>query len=95
MTARWTPLRIAATAEVVSLAVLFTNLFTVHWPAVSSLIGPTHGCCYLLVIILTAREPHATTRTKLTALIPAIGGLLVLRRLHPSPLGAERSTTDG
>ena len=75
------PLRVAATAEVVSLVILFTNLFTVHWPAVSSLIGPTHGCCYLLVVILAARTPQASTTTKLLALIPAIGGLLVLRRL--------------
>ncbi|GAB2597413.1 DUF3817 domain-containing protein [Kribbella endophytica] len=76
------PLRAAATAEVVSLVILFTNLFTVHRPEVSSLIGPIHGCCYLLVIILTARSAQATTNTKLLALIPAIGGLLVLRRLN-------------
>ncbi|GAB3812225.1 DUF3817 domain-containing protein [Kribbella italica] len=76
------PLRAAATAEVVSLVILFTNVFTVHWPAVSSLIGPIHGCCYLLVVILTARTVQAATNTKLLALIPAIGGLLVLRRLN-------------
>ena len=76
------PLKAAATAEVVSLVILFTNLFTVHWPAVSSLIGPIHGCCYLLVVILTARTTQASTTTKLLALIPAIGGLLVLRRLR-------------
>jgi hypothetical protein len=84
------PLRAAATAEVVSLVILFTNLFTVHWPAVSSLIGPTHGCCYLLVVILTARTAQASTSTKLLALVPAIGGLLVLRRLTPVASGNER-----
>lgn len=41
-----------------------------------------HGCCYLLVIILTARSAQATKNTKLLALIPAVGGLLVLRRLN-------------
>jgi hypothetical protein len=76
----WSPLRAAATAEVVSLVVLFANLLTVHWPAVSSLIGPIHGCCYLLVVILTAREA-ASRATKLIALVPAVGGLIVLRRL--------------
>jgi hypothetical protein len=75
------PLRAAATAEVVSLVVLFANLFTVHEPAISSLIGPIHGCCYLLVVILTARHARATTSTRLLALVPAVGGLLVLRRL--------------
>lgn len=84
------PLRAAATAEVVSLVILFTNLFTVHWPAVSSLIGPIHGCCYLLVVILTARTAQASTSTKLLALVPAIGGLLVLRRVAPVASGNER-----
>ncbi|MEV6282105.1 DUF3817 domain-containing protein [Kribbella sp. NPDC051770] len=73
-------LRIAATIEIASLAILLGNLFTVHWPPVASLLGPIHGCCYLAVVALTARTPGATTRTKLLALIPAIGGLLVLRR---------------
>jgi hypothetical protein len=77
----WSPLRAAATVEVVSLVVLFANLLTVHWPAVSSLIGPIHGCCYLLVVILTARESRASRATKLIALVPAVGGLIVLRRL--------------
>ncbi|GAA1550232.1 DUF3817 domain-containing protein [Kribbella lupini] len=84
------PLKAAATAEVVSLVILFTNLFTVHWPAVSSLIGPTHGCCYLLVVILTARTTQASTNTKLLALIPAIGGLLALRRLGPVAAGNDQ-----
>lgn len=73
-------LQIAATVELVSLLVLLTNLATAHWPAVSSTIGPTHGCAYLLVIILTFSQ-SSETRTRATAVIPAVGGLLVLRRL--------------
>ncbi|WP_432941607.1 DUF3817 domain-containing protein [Kribbella sp. CA-253562] len=89
---KWTPLRAAATAEVVSLVILFANLFTVHWAAVSSLIGPTHGCCYLLVVILTAREARASRPTKLIALIPAVGGLLVLRRLAGADVALSNKT---
>ena len=73
-------LRIAAGTELVTLVVLLTNLATAHWPAVSSSVGSTHGCAYLFVIILTASQSRAT-RTRATAVIPGIGGLLVLRRL--------------
>jgi len=73
-------LRIAAGAELGTLAVLLTNLATVHWPQVSSTVGPTHGCAYLFVIILTAHQSRAT-RTRATAVVPGIGGLLVLWQL--------------
>jgi hypothetical protein len=79
------PLRIAAGVEFVSLIVLFANLASVHWPAISSLIGPTHGCAYLFVIVAAVREPAATRQTKLMAFIPGVGGLLVLRRLATRP----------
>ncbi|MET1072835.1 MAG: DUF3817 domain-containing protein [Umezawaea sp.] len=73
-------LRIAAAVELVSLVLLLTNLLTVHWRAVSSLVGPTHGCAYLAVVVLAFRWDAATTRTRLLSLVPGIGGLLVLRQ---------------
>jgi len=73
-------LRGAALAEFVSLALLLGNLATVHWPAVASLLGPIHGCAYLFVIGATIRASAATS-TRLLALVPGIGGLLVIRRL--------------
>jgi hypothetical protein len=73
-------LRIAAAAELATLVVLLTNLATVHWPQVSSAAGPIHGCAYLFVIILTVRQSRAT-RSWATAVVPGIGGLLVLRQL--------------
>ncbi|GLY68070.1 DUF3817 domain-containing protein [Amycolatopsis taiwanensis] len=73
-------LRIAAGVELATLVVLLTNLATVHWPPLSSAIGPTHGCAYLFVIVLTIRQSRAT-RTRAMALVPGIGGLLVLRQL--------------
>ncbi|WP_329044454.1 DUF3817 domain-containing protein [Amycolatopsis sp. NBC_01488] len=84
----WSPLRIAATVELVSLIVLLVNLATAHWPAVSSLLGPTHGCAYLFVFIATARHPDTTRVITATALVPGIGGMLALRQL------SRRRTSD-
>jgi hypothetical protein len=72
-------LRIAARAEVATLALLLLNLATVHWEAVSSLLGPTHGAAYLVVIMATW-QATASRRLRLLAFVPGIGGLLVLRR---------------
>ncbi|MEV6630397.1 DUF3817 domain-containing protein [Actinoplanes sp. NPDC051470] len=71
-------LRTAAIVELLSLAVLLTNLATVHVPAVASLVGPIHGCAYLLVIG-AAWHLTRSARTTLLAVIPVIGGLLALR----------------
>jgi hypothetical protein len=77
----WSPLRIAGTVELCTLLAMLANLATVHWQPVSSLLGPTHGCAYLFVVIATARHRKATGRLVATAVIPGVGGLLVLRRL--------------
>jgi hypothetical protein len=76
---RW--FRIVAAVELVSLIVLFVNLATAHLPAITSLGGPVHGCAYLVVVVATLRNPTAATSTKLMALLPGFGGLLVSRRL--------------
>jgi hypothetical protein len=75
------PLRIAAAVELVSLLVLLVNLATVHLPAITSLGGPAHGLAYLVVVVVTARQPAATTAAKVMAWVPGVGGLLVLRQL--------------
>ncbi|TDD23041.1 DUF3817 domain-containing protein [Kribbella turkmenica] len=74
-------LKIAAAVEAISICLLFLNLFTVHWPAVSSALGPTHGTAYLVVIVSALATAGATTRGKLLALVPAVGGYLALRNL--------------
>jgi hypothetical protein len=74
-------LRIAAPIEFASLIVLFVNLATVHWPAVSSSIGPIHGCAYLFVIIATWQTAGAPKKAKVLAVIPGIGGYLALRTI--------------
>ncbi|MDP9796731.1 hypothetical protein J2S43_005243 [Catenuloplanes nepalensis] len=77
-------LRVAAAVEALSLLVLLTNLATVHIGAVASLMGPVHGCAYLFVIIAAFRLPGLGRAGRLSALVPGIGGLLVLR-VFPHP----------
>jgi hypothetical protein len=84
-------LRVATVVELATLLVLLTNLATVHWEAISSLVGPTHGCAYLLVVALMFRQPGAGPRTRAIALIPVVGGLLALRRL-PTETETETET---
>ena len=82
-------LRIAALVELASLILLLTNLATVHWAPVASLLGPVHGSAYLFVIVATV-QVTGDLRTRLTAAVPGIGGLLVLRRLrHRTGPGGE------
>ncbi|WP_228564048.1 DUF3817 domain-containing protein [Catenulispora rubra] len=73
--------RIAAFVELVTLVVLLGNLATFHVKPVTSLIGPTHGCAYLIIVLATWRNDRAAFAGKLTALLPGIGGFLVLRLL--------------
>ncbi|MEV7404519.1 hypothetical protein AB0N93_29540 [Streptomyces sp. NPDC091267] len=75
------PLRIAAQVELISLLAMLTNLATVHLNAVSSLLGPTHGCAYLFVVAATWRLQPARVAVRAVAAVPGVGGLLALRRL--------------
>ena len=87
-----TLLRIAARVEAVSLLVLLANLATVHWSSVAGLIGPLHGCAYLLVIGAT-RQASRRPRARLLALVPGVGGLLAERaaaRDSAAPADVER-----
>ncbi|GAA3300540.1 DUF3817 domain-containing protein [Dactylosporangium vinaceum] len=74
-------LRAAALVELVSLVALLVNLATVHVAAVASLLGPVHGCAYLLVIGATWHRTRSA-RTTVLAAVPVAGGLLALRRVR-------------
>ncbi|MFH8336440.1 DUF3817 domain-containing protein [Streptomyces sp. AM6-12] len=84
-------LRIAAHTELVSLNALLANLFTVHLKALSTLLGPTHGCAYLFVVLATWRLEGAPTAAKFLALVPGAGGLLALRRADSADQGRAQS----
>ncbi|MET9993496.1 DUF3817 domain-containing protein [Streptomyces mutabilis] len=74
-------LRIAAHAELISLIVMLANVFTVHLKPISSLMGPTHGCAYLWVVIAAYRLKDVPASVKVLSLVPGAGGLLALRQL--------------
>ena len=76
-------LRIAARVEAATLLLLFANLFTVHWPSLSALLGPLHGCAYLLVIGATLQATRRA-RPRLLAVVPGVGGLLASRAVSPA-----------
>ncbi|WP_432753836.1 DUF3817 domain-containing protein [Streptomyces sp. JL2001] len=73
-------LRIAAAVEAVSLALLLLDLVTEHAEVVTSLGGPVHGTAYLTVILVVRLKPPASAGARWRALVPGVGGLLVLRR---------------
>jgi hypothetical protein len=74
-------LRIAAHAELISLVVMLANVFTAHLKPISSLMGPSHGCAYLFVVIATWRLKQAPAAAKVLAVVPGVGGLLALGQL--------------
>ena len=74
-------LRIAARVEFLSLLGLLVNLATVHVAQVATLLGPLHGCAYL-VVIGAGWQATRRTRPRLLAVVPGIGGLLAERALR-------------
>ncbi|MFJ6900622.1 DUF3817 domain-containing protein [Streptomyces hokutonensis] len=76
-----TPLRISATIELVTLAVLLTNMATLDAHTIAALTGPVHGFAWLYGVIATWRDPRSVRRHILLSAIPGIGGMLALRSL--------------
>ncbi|MFI5912111.1 DUF3817 domain-containing protein [Dactylosporangium sp. NPDC051541] len=74
-------LRAAALVELCTLLALLINLATAHVPAVASLLGPIHGCAYLVVIGATWHLTRSG-RTTLLAAIPVVGGVVALRQVR-------------
>ncbi|MFE1775816.1 DUF3817 domain-containing protein [Streptomyces sp. NPDC059008] len=87
-------LRIAAGVELATLVVMLANLATAHLPALSSLVGPTHGCAYLFTVVAVARTPRRTPPTIALSLLPGIGGCLALRRLTRPGKGRNAPAVD-
>ena len=80
-------LRVAARVEFVSLVLLLANLATVHLEPVAGLLGPVHGCAYLVVVGATIAATRRG-RPRLLAAVPGVGGLLAeraLRRISSTP----------
>jgi hypothetical protein len=68
--------------ELASPAVLLTNLATGDSRPLAAAVGPIQGALYLCVVISIARHPLATPRITALSGLPAVGGVLALRRLN-------------
>lgn len=84
---RW--LVVLAALETATLAILLVNLATVHHEAVTSLVGPLHGACYLGVVAV-AFLLGLPRRAKLLSIVPVVGGFLAVRAA-----GRSRATSPG
>ena len=67
-----------AVLETLSLVVLVTNRLTLDLRPLAAALGPVHGAFYL-AIVLGAVLLRLGTRSVLLALVPVVGGLLVVR----------------
>ncbi len=76
-------LRIAARVEFLSLLLLLANLATVHVDEVATLLGPLHGCAYLVVVGATWQATRRR-RPRLLSVVPGVGGLLAERAVPNS-----------
>jgi hypothetical protein len=74
-------LRAAARIEAASLLVLLLNLATVHLPRIATLVGPLHGCAYLLAIGATL-QASPSPRIRWLSVVPGVGGLLAERSIR-------------
>lgn len=73
-------------AEMATLALMLINIATVHEPAISSVLGPSHGLAYtgtVIAAILTAAGRH---RVWALSLVPGIGGWLAYRSAERTPV---------
>jgi hypothetical protein len=86
-------LRIAARVEAASLLVLLLNLATVHVQWMATLVGPLHGCAYLVAIGATLQASR-NPRIRWLSVVPGIGGLLADRGIRAAqrsqPLSGSR-----
>lgn len=78
---RW--LRVVAVLEPLTLLVLVGNLATVHVAALAAALGPVHGTLYLAGIAL-AWAAALPRRSRLLAVVPAVGAWLATRAAAPA-----------
>lgn len=76
-------LEIVGAAELVTLVLMLGNVFTVHKPEISAVLGPVHGLAYTVTVIAAVLVMNGRHRVWLLALIPGIGGLLSARAASP------------
>lgn len=79
-------LHLVGGVELATLVLMLANLFTVHLPAVTRVLGPVHGLVYTGTVLAAALVMRGRHAVWLWALIPGVGGLLAARVASPEPL---------
>ena len=79
-------LQFVGAVELSTLVLMLANLFTVHLPAISSILGPLHGLAYTATVLVAFLVRGGRHRVWLLALVPGIGGLLASRAASPERL---------
>jgi hypothetical protein len=69
-------LTVLAALELLTLAVLLGNLWTVHLRPITQTIGPVHGAVYLAVVVTVLIAPGFRPRERALGCLPVIGGPL-------------------
>ncbi|WP_406636621.1 hypothetical protein [Amycolatopsis sp. WGS_07] len=77
-----------------TLVLMLGNVFTVHQPEISRVLGPVHGLAYTATVIAAVLVMGGRRRVWLLALIPGIGGLLASRAASAEQL-ERRTEGDG
>ncbi|MFD4023239.1 DUF3817 domain-containing protein [Streptomyces sp. NPDC058576] len=72
--------RIAALTEALTLPVLLANSFLLEAESLPAVVGPLHGMTYVLVVMFGFLVRHLRPG-RWYALVPGIGGTLMLRRV--------------
>jgi ABC-type uncharacterized transport system permease subunit len=75
-------LTVLCIAELVSVAILFGNLFTVHYRPITAVIGPVHGAIYLAVVVTGLLGRGLDPLTRFLSVLPIVGGVLAVWRLR-------------
>ncbi|MGW1680176.1 hypothetical protein [Saccharopolyspora sp. NPDC002376] len=74
-------MHIIGSVELTTLVLMLLNLFTVHRPAFTQVLGPAHGLAYTATVIAAVLLMNGRHRVWLRALVPGIGGLLAARAI--------------
>lgn len=78
-------MHIIGAVELVTLVLMLLNLFTVHRPAFTHVLGPIHGLAYTGTVVAAVLLMNGRHRVWLRALVPGIGGLLAAQVVPRRP----------
>ena len=79
-----------AALEIATLAVLVLNLATIHDAVIARIIGPIHGVIYLTVALIALLSPGLTWTTRLSGVVPVVGGVRRHGGCEHAPNGTGR-----